>query len=317
MNNPRILIITYRGATDVERGFIAQLNEAGLRPELMVRDVQTDVTKVPAILKEAQAFRPDLIFTWGTSVTLAVTGTYDAPRRHALSSVPVVFALVSAPVGSKIVVSRSGQSRSITGAVHIVPTEIQMRTMRLYKDFDKVGLLYNTAESNSRIIASEVHRFASANGLGVVERTVRMDANGRPVVDGIEDLVAQIAGEGAQWLYLPPDTFVGNALHRVVPASLEHRLPTFGAAERAVRRSGALAGLISRYSSVGHLAGAKALEILRDGRPASAVPITTLKRFSLIVNMQVAKALGGFYPPIEMLNYAEVINVPVPGASRS
>jgi len=34
--------------------------------------------------------------------------------------------------------------------------------------------------------------------------------------------------------------------------------------------------------------------------------VETLKRFSLLINMRVARDLG-MYPPIEMLNYAEVI----------
>ena len=36
--------------------------------------------------------------------------------------------------------------------------------------------------------------------------------------------------------------------------------------------------------------------------------VETLKRFSLLVNMQVARSLR-LYPPIDMLNYAEVIAV--------
>jgi len=35
-------------------------------------------------------------------------------------------------------------------------------------------------------------------------------------------------------------------------------------------------------------------------------PSRTLKRFALIINMSVAKKLGVF-PPIAMLNYAEVL----------
>jgi len=33
--------------------------------------------------------------------------------------------------------------------------------------------------------------------------------------------------------------------------------------------------------------------------------------------MGTAKALGGVYPPIDMLNYAEVINVPKQGGAAS
>ena len=38
------------------------------------------------------------------------------------------------------------------------------------------------------------------------------------------------------------------------------------------------------------------------------VPVETLKRFSLMVNMQAARQLQ-LYPPIDLLNYAEVIAI--------
>lgn len=113
---------------------------------------------------------------------------------------------------------------------------------------------------------------------------------------------------GAQWLYLLPDTFLGTVYGRVTPAALQLKLPSFGAAELAVRSGGALLGLVSRYWSVGQLAGAKAAQILVEGKAPAQVPVETLKRFSLLVNMRVAHSLH-LYPPIDMLNYAEVIAV--------
>jgi putative ABC transport system substrate-binding protein len=314
---PRILMITFRGQTDVERGFRSYLDSAGLQAEFMERDAKSDAANVAGILQEAVDFKPDLIYTWGTGVTLAVTGTFDSPKQHPLSAVPVVFALVAAPVQAKIVPRLDGQGRNVTGAVHVVPTDVQLRAMQSYRPFKKVGVLYTSSERNSKAIVAEVNAFASRSGLTVIERTFASDANGKPTAEGIEERVAQIKQEGAEWLYLLPDTFLGSVYSRVTPAALEQKLPTFGAAELAVRSGGALVGLVSRYVSVGQLAGAKAVDILRNGKQASALPIETLKRFSLIVNMGVARSLGGVYPPIEMLNYAEVINVGKPAVPAS
>ena len=82
----------------------------------------------------------------------------------------------------------------------------------------------------------------------------------------------------------------------------------------AVRQGGALVGLISRYHSVGQLAAAKAVDILVHRKAPADIPIETLKRFSLLINMRTAKQLGGVYPPIDMLNYAEVISLGKDGA---
>lgn len=312
---PRILMITFRGETDVERGFKAYLASAGVTVEILARDAKRDAANVAGILQEAVEFKPDLIYTWGTGVTLAVTGTHDAPKSHPLSSVPVVFSLVAAPVQSRIVPSLSGHGRNLTGAVHVVPTDVQMRAMQSYRSFTKVGVLYTASEQNSKAIVAEMRTSGQRTGVQVIERTFAQDANGRPTADGVEELIAGIRQEGAQWLYLLPDTFLGSVYSRVTPAALAQKMPTFGAAELAVRSGGALVGLVSRYQSIGQLAAAKAVDILVRGKPASSLPVETLKRFSLIVNMTVARSLG-VYPPIEMLNYAEVIT-PAAGQSAS
>lgn len=311
---PRILMITFRGETDIERGFFAHLANAGLKCDFMVRDVKQNVANVPAILEEAVSFKPDLIYTWGTGITLAVTGKFDAPQRHALAHVPVVFAPVAAPVQANIVPSLSGQGRNVTGVVHVVPTLVQMKAMQSYLPFTKLGLLYTPTELNSKVIVDEVQTYCKSSGLQMIAHKVNLDDKGKPTADGLESMVADLQKQGAQWLYLLPDTFLGTVMPRVCAAAMVQRLPTFGAAELSVRSGGVLVGLVSRYYSVGQLAAAKAIDILVNRKAASSIPIETLKRFSLIVNMDVARNLGGVYPPIDMFNYAEIIGSAKAGA---
>ncbi len=305
----RILMLTFRGETDVDRGFRAYLADAGLDAQFTVRDVQQDAGRVPAILRDTAPWQPDLIYAWGTPITLAVVGPHDAASQSGfVRDIPVVFALVAAPLQSRIVAQLDAPGRNVTGAVHVVPTDVQLRAMQSYRPFQKLGVLYNAAEPNSRAIVAQAREFCQRSGAQLLERTFRTNATGAPVADGVEDLVAQLHAAGAQWLYLLPDTFLGSLYERIAPTALKLQLPSFGAAELAVRSGGALVGLVSRYYSVGQLAGAKALDILVAGKSPAQVPVETLKRFSLLVNMQVARSLR-LYPPIDMLNYAEVIAI--------
>ena len=314
----RILMITFRGETEVEKGFKDHLAASGIKVDLVARDVARDVKNVPAILEEAAKNRPDLIYTWGTPVTLAVAGTHDAPNKvpAGLEGIPQVFALVAAPVQSKIVPALAGHGRNLTGAVHVVPTDVQLRAMNSYRPYKRLGVLYTESEQNSRAIVLQAREWLKANGGTLVERTLNVDSAGKPTPEGIEDKVAEIKRDGAEWLYILPDTFLGLHYGRAMPAALAQKLPTFGAVELAVRTGGALVGLVSRYRSVGQLAAARAIDILEGRKPASSLPIETLKRFSIIVNLRTAKALGGIYPPIDMLNYAEIIE-DVPAGGRA
>ena len=306
----RILMINFRGETDIERGFRRHMAYAGAAVDIRVRDTDRDVSRVAGILRHEAGFRPDIIITWGTGVTLAVTGTQDSPSRHALSDVPVVFAPVASPVQSGIVSRLSGHGRNLTGVVDVVPTEVQLRTMQTYLPFNCFGVIYSPAELNSPVVLDELRRFAGKSRIKLIERPLKLDAAGRAVGDGVEGMVADLRRQGAQWLYVPPDAFLIGLLPRVALAALAQRLPIFGATEPAAREGGALVGLVCRYSSVGQLAAVKALEILAKGRAASELPIETPKRFLLLVNMGMARSLGGLYPPLEMLNAAEFIDTP-------
>ena len=303
----RIYRVTYRGRTEVEDGFDDYLAGNGVAVEFIERDAKRGAVPMSDFVDEIRELKPDLVYTWGTPVTLGIAGRYDAKDKQGfITDIPVVFALVASPVAAGLVADREQPDRNLTGAVHVVPTETQLRAMQSYRPISRLGVLYTASEQNSVSIVEELRELQGTMGFGLVERQFRVDGEGRPSPDGIEDLVGEIAAEGANWLYLLPDTFLGTQYDRVSPAALAARLPTFGAAELAIRQGGALVALISRYYSVGQLAASKAVKILRKEVPVAEIPIETLKRFSLIINMPVAKQLE-LYPPIDMLNYAEVL----------
>ncbi|MBS7707031.1 ABC transporter substrate-binding protein [Chelatococcus asaccharovorans] len=307
-NGPfKIYRITYRGRTEVEDGFDDYLAANKVEATFIERDADRGKAKLSDFVAEIRQLKPDLVYTWGTPVTLGVAGRFDAADKAAfITETPIVFTLVAAPVNAGIVPSLADPGRNVTGAVHVVPTAIQLRAMSSYRPIEKLGILYTQTEQNSVAIVEEVKALQPTMKFELVARQFRVDSAGRPIADGIEELIAEIKGAGANWLYLLPDTFLGTQYKRVVPAALKEKLPTFGAAELAIREGGALVALVTRYYSVGQLAASKAVKILRQGIPPAQIPIESLKRFSLIINMPVAKELD-LYPPIEMLNYAEVL----------
>ena len=70
--------------------------------------------------------------------------------------------------------------------------------------------------------------------------------------------------------------------------------------------SNALIGLVSKYYDVGRLTATRAEEILVDGKKPGDIPVESLSRFSLIVNMEVARKLE-LYPPMSLLNIVAVV----------
>lgn len=303
----RVLMITYRGATDVDHGFRRYLLDAGLDVEFIARDVKQDASQVAHILDELPTLAPDLIYTWGTPVTLAVAGTTDHPNTHpALLNTPIVFALVAEPQKAGIVRNLSAPERNVTGAIHIVPLPQQLLHMRNYRAFDKLGVLYNADEANSQAMVQSLKQYGEQHGVKILARSLHPHRSGKPEAGGLEELIDEIAQAGAQWLYLPPDTYLGTIYERITPLAMARQLPLFASTELAMRTGNALTGLVSRYDSVGQLAGSQALDLLLGKKTVQETPVESLKRFSLQVNMQMAQQLQ-LYPPLQILNYAEVV----------
>jgi putative tryptophan/tyrosine transport system substrate-binding protein len=305
----RIYAITFRGMTDVEKGFEEYFASRKIPVQITYRDLNRDASKMPALLDEIRATKPDLIYTWGTSVTLGVIGPYDAANPgHFISDIPVVFTLVASPTLAKIVSEKDPTARhNITGVVHVAPVAAQIKAMASYRPFQTLGVIYTPTEQNSVVVLDEIRKLGRANGFDTVSRTFRMDANRKVTADGAADLVRELKEAKAQWLYLPPDSFLGTlAQDVIIPAAMEAGLPTFASTEQLMQ-AGALSGLVSRYYNVGQFTAHKAEQILVGKVQPSSVPIETLKRFSYQVRMSAAEKLH-LPPPLPMLGYAEMIS---------
>ena len=303
----RIYAITFRGMTDVEKGFSEYFASRKIPVEIIYRDLNREAARLPAMLDEIRAIKPDLIYTWGTSVTLGVVGPYDGvvPGQH-ITDIPVVFTLVAAPTLAKIVSDLKNPGRNVTGVTHVGPTDAQIRAMAQYRSFKTLGVLYTPTEKNSVVVIEDIRRLGREMGFHTVERTFRLDAQRKPIADGAADLVRELKEAGAQWLYLPPDSYLGTLAEAVIiPAAMQLGLPTFASTEQLMQ-AGALSGLVSRYYNVGQFTAYKAEQILVQKMAASSVPVETLKRFSYQIRMPAAKRLN-LPPPLPMLSYAEII----------
>ena len=312
----RIYAITFRGMTDVERGFQDYFTSHRIPVQITFRDLNRDASRMPGFLEEIKRTRPDLIYTWGTSVTLGVVGTYDGydPAVN-ITDIPVVFTLVAAPVLAKIVPDLKSPRRNVTGVFHVAPTEAQIRAMQSYRPFKSIGILYTPTEQNSVVVVDEVREVSKRMGFSVIAKPLKLDASKKVTAEGAPEMIRDLKAQNVDWLYLPPDSYLGTqAKNVIIPAAMEARLPTFASTEQLME-TGALTGLVSRYSQIGQFTAYKAEQILVNKVPASKIPVETLTRFSLQVRMDVAEALR-LPPPLPMFNYAELLNAPKEPAAQ-
>ena len=307
---PHVVLVTPRGETVMERVFKDELQRrvGTVRFTLIKSDVSRPDT-LAALPEQVRQARPDLVYTWGTPTTVAVAGTHDAPR---LPDVPIVFAVVADPLRAKLVTSLSAPGRNLTGTSHLAPLTSQLDAMRNYRPFRTLGVVYNPKEANARFMVDDLTTEARAQGLTLLAEPVGLTASGDPDPDSLAPQIAQLKARGAEWLYLGPDTFVAFTHRaRTTEAAVKAGLPAFTANESAIRDAHALFGLFSPAENMARFVAFKAAQILRREQSAAAIPIETLQRFSVLVNLCTARTLKA-WPPMALLSHADVRLPPKP-----
>ncbi len=303
-----IFMVLLRGETDIERGFVEFLREARIPVELTVRNINGDRANLPPIIAEIRASKPDLIYAWGTTVTIGIAGEVGQvdPNKH-ITDIPVLFTLVAYPVQGGIVSTLDAPGRNVTGSTFLAPIDTQLRAIAAYRNFKSLAVIYNPAEANSLINIADLREQARLRHFGLIEKPVPMDSQGRPDGGAVARLVHEAKAEGAEFLYIGPDSFTAIHADTLTGAARDVGLPSFASTEAPLRTSWPMMGLVSNYFTLGKLTGRQAQRILVDGADPATLPVASLSRHSLMLNMPVIRALG-IFPPMRMLTIAEILD---------
>ncbi len=308
-----VFMVLWRGETEVEAGFRAHFEETGLPLDITVTSLDRDPGRLPEILADIDRAAPDLVYTWGTTVTLGIAGRdpelADSPEDYPprISGTPIVFTMVSQPVKSRIIRSFGESGRNLSGVSHIVPLETQFRAMQAYMPIDRIAVIYTPTEPNSVLVVEQLINLGRRLNIRIDDFPVPLDADGHPDPDSLPDLVAAAAATGPQFLYLGPDSFIGQYARQVTRLANARRLPSFASTEVMLASSDALFGLVAPYEKVGRFTASKVERILFGNESAGTVPVEVLPEFSYQIRADVARELE-IYPSLSLLDYAEVID---------
>lgn len=302
-----IVMVLWRGMTDAERGFKDYLRHEGVKVNYIIRDCNKDKTRLPKFIAEIKRIRPDLVYTFGTTVTRSVVGTTE--QRSAVNNIldiPVVFNIVADPLGAKLTKSLASTNSNFTGVSHTVPIATQINVMKQARPLHKLAVLYNPQEKNSRLTLAALKIQAQNQNFTIIEAPLAIGSDGKPIVASISTRMEKLASLKPDFLYLPPDSFLIANADKVTETARALHMVTFSSTEGPIRKNGAMMGIVSTYFSVGKFAGYKARQILQKAAKPASLPVETLKQFSLLVNVHTARQLD-FFPPVSMLAVAEVV----------
>ena len=229
---------------------------------------------------------PDLIY--------ASTATAVQVLQRLTGMIPIVFVQSGDPIQAGTVQSLARPGRNLTGFLGFEPS-VNARYLQLLKDIapnmTRVGVLQTQATQRARGGSdfATVEQASRSLGITPVALLVRDDEA------DIERAIAGFAKEPNGGLILPPDAAT-NQKHRVliVALAMKYRLPTISQ-YRAFTEAGGLMNYASAPVDMRRVASYLD-RILRGAKPAD-LPVETTNKFSLVINLKTATALGLTIPP--------------------
>ena len=222
---------------------------------------------------------------------LATSPSAVAALRQQTRTIPVVFTPVADPVGQGFVQSLARPGGNLTG-FSSNGAELMGKWVQLLKEVapsvTRVAVIFNPeTASYAPLFNRLIEAAASSFGMTVTLAPVHDDA-------GIEAAVATHAREPGGGLIAFPQSFSGTHRNAIIAAASRHGLPQIGQLELA--RAG---GLMSYDVDIddGYAQSASYIERILKGASPADLPVQQPTKYSLIINLKTAKALGLTVPP--------------------
>jgi len=307
-NPAQIHMVVWRGCESACQGFSRYFDDRGLPVEVSVTDVARDKSKLPEVRAALIDERPDLVVTWGTSVSVSILGTIeDFGAETALGDIPALFMIVADPVGSNLIEDYAATGRpNLTGVRNRVPEKVQLDLLFDYYFPKRLAVINNPRELNSALNTEALRALSQEMGFELIERLYTVPEGGTPDPVEIPKLMVEVKAAGADAVYVGSSSF--NLEYRDVftSAAVRQGLPVFSAYEAMVREGDAVMAVANSYANVGKLAARQAQKVLLEGAAPGRLPVASLDRFSLFLNIGAARKIG-LYPPLQLLTIAEII----------
>lgn len=275
-------VIQHPALDNSRKGIYDELIEQGMKQgsdfEWIYDNAQGNVSVAAQISQKAVSGRADTIVTLGTMVTQAALNATKG------SKIPVVFASVTDPVGSKIVKSLELPGGNATGVSNLTPAKPQFEMfMKLQPKLKKLGIIYSPGEPNSVALNEEMKKAATEVGIELVFATASKTSEVPTAATKLLDKVDAY--------YINNDGPSLAAFSSIVRVAISQHKPVYVSDTDMVELGGALAALGPDQYDLGRQVGRMLVKILKGEKPES-IPVEFAKNVSVVINYSMAQRLG-------------------------
>jgi putative ABC transport system substrate-binding protein len=270
------------------------MNGSNLRME--VRWGGSDVNQIQTFAKELAATQPDLIVSQGTPVTAAL--------KRETRTIPIVFVVVTDPVGEGFVEGLPRPGGNITG---FITSEAGMGSklldllLDIAPDIKRVAMLFNpdTAPRRGNYYLGDFEVAARSSKVEPIAASAQNDAE-------IEAVVTSLGRAPGGGLIVMPDFFMRSHLRPILLQTARNKVPTIYPWRYVVTKEGGLISYRPDLKDIVRRAAPYVDRILRGTKPAD-LPVQVPVKFEMALNVKTAKMLGLTVPASLLLRADEVI----------
>jgi len=266
------------------------------------RNLRMDVRWAPGIIdlmrtaaKELVGLQPDVILSNSTAATAAFA--------RETQTIPIVFAIVSDPVGSGFVASLSRPGGNITGFSQLQAAMaskwLELLT-QIAPGVKRAAMMFNpdTATYLRSFYLPSAEAAAQLLGVATSLAPIHGDAE-------IEAVITALGREPGSGVLVMPDNF--NNVHRasIIAQAARNNIPAVYQ-EPESARDGGLLSYGADFSDIFRRAAGYVDRVLRGAKPAE-LPVQLPTKYVMVINLKTAKALGLTVPPNLLAGADEVI----------
>lgn len=269
-------IVEHPSLDAMREGFKDRLTELGIKADFKEHIAQGNPATSVQIANQIKGEQPDLI--------LAITTPSAQHVVQKIKDRPIVFTGVTDPVGAGIVAHLDKPGANVTGMTDMSPMHKHLELVREFvPEMKSLGVIYNAGEANSVTLINLLKKFAEKEGIAIEEATI---ANSSGVYQAAKSLVGR-----SDAIYIPVDNTVISALESAIKVCRQNQLPLFTGDTDSVER-GSIAALAIDYRQMGIQTADIAARIIKDGTDPASMPVETIKKLQLFVNLKAADSMG-------------------------
>ena len=275
---------------DQIRDTIAAELESNTSIELRFENANGDTTALNTIMQNLRNDDIDIL------VPIATGGAQSAKAAFEGSGVPLVFAAVSDPEAAGL----TGEgSEDITGVSNNIPADQIVQLISDFQpDFQKIGFLYNSSETNSVSTIEAAKAYCDENGIAYEEASIAS-------LTDLQTACESLIDRGVDALYTGNDNSIASAMPTYTDIAYTSGIPVYCGADSMVA-DGGLATIGVDYVTLGEQVAA-IVERIAAGESPSDIPYETLSEYARFVNLQAAGRLGLDLSDAVMENYTVLV----------